>query len=113
MTIATTETVADRIAQLDWPAIVADLDASGFAQTRPVYTAGECRELAASFDEGRFRSTIDMRRYRFGAGEYKYFDAPLPELVDEARYELYSPLAALANEWARRLGEVAEYPREL
>ena len=113
MTIATKHPVADRIAALDWPALTARLDEDGFVQTPPVYTAGECRELAAMFDEGRFRSTIEMRRYRFGEGEYKYFDAPLPELIDEARYELYSPLAALANEWARRLGEVAEYPREL
>ena len=113
MTIATKHPVADRIAALDWPELIAGLDDVGFVQTPRVYTAGECRELAATFDEGRFRSTIDMRRYRFGEGAYKYFDAPLPELIDEARYELYSPLAGLANEWAQRLGERADYPEDL
>jgi hypothetical protein len=108
-----TPTVADRIAALDWRALGAELDAVGFARTPPVYRAAECRELAATFAEGRFRSTVDMRRHRFGEGEYKYFDAPLPALVDEARHALYPPLAALANDWARRLGEDAGYPPDL
>jgi hypothetical protein len=113
MTTATAESVADRIAELDWAALTARLDADGFVQTPPVYTAGECRELAASFEDGRFRSTIDMRRYRFGEGAYKYFDAPLPELIQRARGALYPPLAALANDWAQRLGERADYPADL
>jgi hypothetical protein len=106
-------TIADRIADLDWAALAARLDEDGFVQTPPVYSATECRELAAAYDDGRFRSTIDMRCYRFGEGEYKYFDAPLPELIDEARHALYAPLAELANAWAERLGEPAGFPAEL
>jgi hypothetical protein len=113
MTIATAHDVADRIAGLDWSALTARIDEQGFVLTPPVYSAGECRELAAHFDVGRFRSTIDMRRYRFGEGAYKYFDAPLPELIDQARGALYPPLADLANEWAQRLGETADYPADL
>jgi hypothetical protein len=113
MTIATAHDVADRIAGLDWSALAARIDEQGFVQTPQVYSAGECRELAAHFDVGRFRSTIDMRRYRFGEGAYKYFDAPLPELIDQVRGALYPPLAELANEWARRLGEKPDYPAGL
>jgi hypothetical protein len=113
MTIATTHAPADRIADLDWPSLTARLDADGFVQTPQVYSASECRELAASFDEGRFRSAIDMRRYRFGEGEYRYFDAPLPELIDGVRHALYPPLAELANEWAHRLGEPGDHPSDL
>ena len=113
MSTATTLTIADRIEDLDWPALTARMDADGFVQTPPVFSASECRSLASSFEDGRFRSTIDMRRYRFGEGEYKYFDAPLPELIDGARHALYPPLAALANDWAQRLGEPADYPLEL
>ena len=54
-----------------------------------------------------------MRRYRFGEGEYKYFDAPLPDLIDDARRALYPPLAGVANEWARRLGEPDGFPADL
>jgi uncharacterized protein len=115
--MATTETaaatVAERIAALDWPALAARLDERGFAQTPPVYRAAECRELAAAFDGGRFRSRIDMRRYRFGEGEYRYFDTPLPALIDEARHALYRPLAEVAGGWARRLGAPDGYPPEL
>ena len=105
--------VADRIAALDWPALTAQLDDRGFAQTQPVLDAAECAALAAQFDDGRFRSRVDMRRHRFGEGEYKYFDAPLPALVDEARHALYPPLAALANDWAGRLRRRRAIPAEL
>jgi hypothetical protein len=113
MTTATKQNVADRIVDLDWPALTERLDAEGFVQTPPVYTAAECRELAAAFEEGSFRSTIDMRRYRFGEGAYKYFDHPLPALIDDARHALYPPLAELANEWAQRLDEPRDYPCDL
>jgi hypothetical protein len=113
MTTATALSVADRIARLDWEALGARLDEDGFVQTPPVYTAAERRELAASFEDGAFRSTIDMRRYRFGEGQYKYFDAPLPELIEGARRALYPPLAAIANDWAQRVGEPAGFPDEL
>src|SRR3954462_5183065 len=113
MSTATTQTIGDRIEDLDWPALTARMDEDGFVQTPPVFSASECRSLASSFQDGRFRSTIDMRRYRFGEGEYKYFDAPLPELIDGARHALYPPLAELAHEGARRLGEPAPFPADL
>ena len=107
-------TIAQRIAALDWPALAEEMDAAGFAQTPAVLTAAECRRLSASFDEDeRFRSTIDMRRYRFGEGAYRYFDAPLPALVDEARHALYPPLAAIARRWGGLLGENGDYPDDL
>jgi hypothetical protein len=113
MTTATRQSVADRIAELDWPALTERIDADGFVQTPPVYTASECRELDATFEDGIFRSTIDMRRYRFGEGAYKYFDHPLPELIDQARHALYPPLAELANLWAQRLDEPRVHPCDL
>jgi uncharacterized protein len=106
-------TVTERIQGLDWPALTAQLDEEGFAQTPAIYRAGECAALAKSFENGAFRSRVDMRRHRFGEGEYKYFDAPLPDLIDEARHAFYPPLAELANEWARRLGEPDDYPDRL
>src|SRR5205085_3161187 len=105
--------VAERIAALDWDSLTGDLDERGFAQTPPVYTAAECRELQASFTEGRFRSTIDMRRHRFGEGQYRYFDHPLPDPIQDARRALYPPLAAVANRWAERLRQPERYPAAL
>jgi hypothetical protein len=65
------------------------------------------------FDEDhRFRSTIHMARHAFGEGSYRYFADPLPPLVQTLRTALYPPLARVANDWARRLGEHT-YPEAL
>jgi hypothetical protein len=90
------------------------LDEQGFALTPPLLSADECDTLAAAFDaEDRYRSTVEMRRHRFGEGRYRYFAHPLPEPVDRVRRALYPQLAELANTWAERLGEPADYPAEL
>ncbi len=96
--------MVDRLASLDWPAAEASLDRQGFAPLGSVLTAPECEALAAAYtEEARFRSRIDMERFRFGVGEYKYFAAPLPPLVDELRHQLYERLAPTANRWATKL----------
>jgi hypothetical protein len=107
------DTIQTRLEALDWDALTGRLDADGFVQTPPVLTAAERAELAGSFDDGRFRATIDMRRHRFGEGTYRYFDRPLPGVIAAARQALYPPLAELANGWAQRLGEPDSYPADL
>jgi hypothetical protein len=106
--------IAKRIHELDWNELAARLDEGGFVQTPTILDSDECRELAGRFEDGHFRSTIDMRRHRFGEGVYRYFDAPLPDAIEQARRAFYPPLARLANEWARRLGEEGEaFPPDL
>lgn len=105
--------IGERVASLPWPELQADLDRCGFAQTPAVLSAGECRELAASYETGSFRSAVTMARHGFGSGEYKYFDDPLPEVVSSLRSAFYPPLAVTANRWAERLGEEVRYPGEL
>jgi uncharacterized protein len=107
----TDSTVGDRIDDLDWPALREQLDARGYALTDTVLTAAEADGLAALFDDGRFRSTIDMARHRFGDGRYRYFDHPLPDLIAAARERFYGHLAPVANDWERLLGgDPATYP---
>ena len=72
--------------------------------TAPLLTAAECDALADLFDGGRFRSTIDMARHRFGDGRYRYFEHPLPDAIAELRAAFYAHLAPVANEWAKRIG---------
>jgi hypothetical protein len=102
-TTARNATLADRIDALDWSALEHDLDERGFAVTKPILDAPECRSLAGLFDGEGFRSTIDMARHRFGDGRYRYFDHPLPELVQAARTGFYAHLAPVANAWSERL----------
>jgi hypothetical protein len=89
---------------LDWDDLHAQLDERGFAVTPTLLDAGECSALADLFDEGRFRSTVDMARHRFGDGRYRYFDHPLPSLIADLRSSFYSRLAPIANDWAALLG---------
>lgn len=109
----TSTTIAARVAELPWAELRASLDEFGFAQTPAVLSAGECEKLAQLYDTGTFRSIVNMGRVRFGEGEYKYFDHPLPEPITELRSAFYPPLAEVANHWAERLGEQADYPTEL
>src|SRR5262245_33252866 len=92
-----------RVDGLDWEALGAQLDQRGFAVTAPILDGAECADLAALFDDGRFRSTVDMVRHRFGDGRYRYFDHPLPSPIGELRSAFYSHLAPVANAWAERL----------
>ena len=98
---------------LPWDSLHEALDAQGFARTGVVLGARECGQLRALYDSAEFRSTIDMARYRFGQGEYKYFAYPLPPVVDELRRALYPQLARAANRWAQLLGEEGDYPAGL
>jgi hypothetical protein len=106
-----TATVADRVDALDWRALCDDLDERGFALTDRVLDDAECQELADLFDADGFRSTIDMARHRFGDGRYRYFDHPLPPIVQAARTTFYAHLAPVANAWSERLlGDNPTFP---
>jgi len=106
--------VAARLADLDWGAIERSLWDFGYARTPAVLTPEECEELIAMYgDDARFRSRIDMARYRFGVGDYKYFAAPLPPLVQALRRSAYPPLAAIANQWEVALDTATLHPPTL
>jgi len=88
----------------------AQLDARGYAVSKPLLDARGCARLAQLYDEaGIFRSRVVMARHGFGSGEYKYFAYPLPEIVAELRTTLYPQLAGIANRW----NDGAEYPASL
>src|SRR5687768_5774143 len=99
---------ADDVAKND---IAPLLDADGHAVLPALLTPAECRELAASYDDdARFRSRVVMARHGFGRGEYRYFDYPLPPLVQALRTSLYPPLAAIANRWQAALRRESRFP---
>ena len=95
-------------------ALAAELDDVGSALLPGLLDAGECAEIAALYDRPElFRSTIDMARYRFGSGQYRYFDRPLPEAVARLRASLYQLLLPVARDWWTRLGREPEWPDSL
>jgi len=100
--------------EIDWDRVHSPLDERGFALIPSALTKKSCEEVAGYYDdEERFRSRIDMSRYAFGRGEYKYFNYPLPEIVQQLRSSIYPRLAPLANQWSEWLGNKRRYPESL
>lgn len=94
--------------------MTSSLDERGHATLAAILDASECAALRALWaDERRFRTRVDMARYRFGVGEYRYFQAPLPSFVAALRDGLYRHFAPIANEWMTRFGEPERYPARL
>jgi len=104
----------ERIAGSDWGRVSETLTERGYALLPGLLPARACQQLADLYEaDDLFRSTVAMERHRFGVGEYRYFENPLPPLVQAARRTLYRPLAAIANRWQEMLGEAERFPDRL
>ena len=109
-----TTTVAGSAGAVAWAEAERRMLEDGWARLPGLLSAPECAEVGALYaDDRRFRSRVDMARHRFGLGEYKYFDHPLPPPVAELREALYAPLAEIANRWAGLLGDRTRFPAGL
>jgi len=107
-------TIQQRINQLNWNGITDDMNDHGYALIPKVLTNGECDELILQYNnQDLYRKTINMERYRFGLGEYKYFQYPLPVIVQQLREDVYPNLAPIANNWMRVLNIDKHFPSEL
>lgn len=103
--------MTDKINGLDWSAIVNTMHEKGYAVVPGVLSQGQCQHLIDQFDntEG-YRKTVVMERSGYGLGSYKYWDYPLPPLVQNLRETLYSHLAPIANTWMQLLGVDKSFP---
>jgi hypothetical protein len=105
--------LGDRVALLDWPKVIADLDEQGNAMIRGLLSPSECDALAAQYDNGDlYRSRVVMSRHGFGRGEYKYFRYPLPSVIQELRTAIYPHLVPVANRWYEALSIDVRFPDE-
>jgi hypothetical protein len=103
-----------RVARLDWRALEGALDDRGFALIPALLRADECAAVVAMYGRRElFRSRVEMARFRFGLGEYKYFAAPLPPLIGALRTSLYRRLAPIAARWSESLRMGLGYPAAL
>jgi len=99
---------------MDRQQIADNLWSDGYARLGKLLSASECRALCTLYaDESAFRKHIDMARYRFGEGDYRYFAYPLPEKIASLRKTLYADLAPIAGEWMKSLGMEREFPPTL
>jgi hypothetical protein len=98
----------------DWDAITAELNDFGGALLPRLLTDDEADATQRLYSVDRmFRATIDMRRYRFGEGEYRYFHQPYPDPVEALKQSLYPRLLPIARDWWSRLGRESPWPDTL
>ncbi|MGH9694280.1 MAG: 2OG-Fe(II) oxygenase, partial [Bryobacteraceae bacterium] len=95
----------------DWDSISESLDAQGSAMLEHLISPQDCREIAALYPrDALFRSRVVMGRHGFGRGEYKYFNYPLPGVIEELRTAIYPHLVPIANRWNTSMGIDTLYP---
>jgi hypothetical protein len=103
----------DRLETLDWHALANRLTRDGCAVISGLADGPTCERLCGMFEDDRlFSKTVIMDRPEFGRGVYRYFAAPIPNLLDQLRRAAYPHVARIANEWQRLLGDAECFPDE-
>lgn len=103
--------LAEHIAGLPWLPIGEELTREGCVYLQQVLDPDTCAELRSRFDDdNQFAKTVVMDREDFGKGAYRYFQAPLPAVVDTLRRAVYPHVARIANGWQPLLGESERFP---
>ncbi|ALC81257.1 MULTISPECIES: 2OG-Fe(II) oxygenase [Bacillus] len=106
--------LAESIKSIEWESTHQTLDEQGFAKLPALLSREQCEEVINRYDDDSlYRTTINMERYRFGEGQYRYFDTPLPSLIQEIRTAFYPELAKAANRWLVYLKKEPAYPETL
>lgn len=98
------ENIQAKIAGIDWAAVTDEINSKGYAVIPNLLTNAQCEELKSEYSNpDLYRKRVVMERYRFGVGEYKYFNYPLPDLIQKIRTGIYPKLVPIANEWFKAL----------
>jgi len=106
--------IPEIIKQLSWDNITEDMHNKGYALASQILTGAECDELIRQYhNKSLYRKTITMERYGYGLGEYKYFNYPLPGLIQQLRENIYPGLAQIANTWMKALNIDKHFPETL
>lgn len=89
---------------IDWDIVTESMHEKGYCLLPKIVNDADCNQLVQDYNKPAFyRKTIVMERYRFGLGEYKYFQYPLPGLIQSIREGIYPKLALIANKWMQVL----------
>ncbi|WP_335966387.1 2OG-Fe(II) oxygenase [Galbibacter sp. PAP.153] len=108
------ESINTKIATIDWNTVTAQMHEKGYAIVPKFINQKQCNTLIGLYPSvSAYRKTVVMERYRFGLGEYKYFNYPLPKIVREIRQGLYPKLAPIANLWMKVLKIDRKFPETL
>lgn len=100
---------------IDWELVKQELEDNGFCKIENVINKEDCDNLINHYDDSDlYRNTINMERYRFGIGEYKYFHYPLSDRIKTIREYFYTNLSFIANDWNQKIKlNNYSYPKNL
>ncbi|SNY95344.1 2OG-Fe(II) oxygenase [Flagellimonas pacifica] len=108
------DVILKKLEDVDWNNAQQTLDQQGYAIVENVLNADDCQEFIEGFENPeRYRKNVDMERYRFGKGHYKYFKYPLPDILSKLREHVYPKLVPVANQWMRNLKLDINFPASL
>jgi len=103
--------ILSKVEAMDWAKISNELHEKGYAIAPQLITENQCQSLIENYNNPTaYRKTVVMERYRFGLGEYKYFNYPLPDLIQSIRESVYPKLAPIANLWMKVLNLDLRFP---
>lgn len=105
--------IKQKLQETDWQNITEAMHANGYAIIPNLLSDEQCEILKSEYlNPNAYRKTVVMERYHFGLGEYKYFNYPLPNIIQQIRAEIYPHLAPIANAWFRALNIDRQFPLE-
>ncbi|TXN37364.1 2OG-Fe(II) oxygenase [Flagellimonas hymeniacidonis] len=97
-----------------WENVQNEIAQQGYSILENVLDDEDCSKLMDGFtDSTLYRKTVEMERYRFGSGTYKYFKYPLPSLLSQLREDIYPKLVPVANQWMEDLKMDVTFPENL
>ncbi|RYD91462.1 MAG: prolyl 4-hydroxylase subunit alpha [Sphingobacteriales bacterium] len=103
--------MSDRINTINSDKLTDDLNRLGYAIISDVLTEKECDILISEYNNAAlYRKTVVMERHQYGLGEYKYFNYPLPPVIEQLRTGVYPLLSPVANNWMKVLNIDKQFP---
>lgn len=106
--------IESKLDAIDWQSVSESMNQKGYALISNILSDSQCKQLIIDYNnENLYRKTVVMERYRFGLGEYKYFEYPLPEIIRILRKTIYPNLSPIANLWMKALKIDKSFPDTL
>jgi hypothetical protein len=100
-----------KLEKVDWSVVTEQMNNKGFSLIPGLLSHEQAEQLKQGYtDPSAYRKTVVMERYRFGLGEYKYYNYPLPDLIQTIRETIYPKLAPVANSWMKVLNIDTQFP---
>lgn len=108
------ENLERKLAEIPWEGVQQELHEQGYSVIENILDDESCSEFIKAYENPKlYRKVVDMGRFRFGKGRYKYFQYPLPDLIHQLRTCIYPKLVPVSNQWMRNLRIDISFPSTL